>query len=130
MKKHRVLFCRYSVDGHDRGLLTVMNRCRDAGMEVIYIHFHNVEEIVQTALQEDVSVIGLSSSMGEHFPVINELSALMQKENYDIPVIIGGVIPSVDVQSLKDKGAAEVFGPGSSPDDAVRIIVELSKDKA
>jgi len=126
MKKIRILFCRYTVDGHDRGVLTVMNRCRDAGMEVIYIHFHIVDEIIQTAIQEDVNFIGISSSMGEHFPVIKELAESLKKDDLDIPIFFGGVIPSGDVLPLKEMGAKAVFGPGSSPDDVVKLISGLS----
>ena len=126
MKKYRVLFCRYTVDGHDRGVLTVMNRCRDAGMEVIYIHFHAVEEIIKTAVQEDVDVIGITCSMGEHFSIIKELSESLKEDSHNIPVIIGGVIPSIDMQRLKAMGVKEVFGPGSSPDEAIEFISRLS----
>ena len=122
MKKQRILFCRYTVDGHDRGLVTVMNRCRDAGMEVIYIHFHNIKEIIQAAVQEDVHVIAISSSMGEHFSVINELMPQLKKDSYEIPVILGGVIPTVDVGPLLKMDVKGVFGPGSSPDEAIDLI--------
>ena len=127
MKKIRVLFCRYTVDGHDRGLLTTMNRCKDAGMEVIYIHFFDVKEIARAAVQEDANVIGITTSMGQHFFVLEELLALLEKENYKIPVIMGGVIPTVDVPRLIEMGAKGVFGPGSSPADAVKLISELSE---
>ena len=126
MKKIRVLFCRYTVDGHDRGLLTTMSRCKDEGMEVIYIHFFDVQEIVRAAVQEDADVIGVTTSMGQHFFVLEELLSLLKKDNYDIPVILGGVIPTVDMPRLKDMGAKGVFGPGSSPDEAVKCISELS----
>ncbi len=127
MRKPRVLFCRYTVDGHDRGLLTVMTRCRDAGIEVIYIHFHEIQEITRAAMQEDVDVIGITSSMGEHFFVVKELIQLLQDSNYVIPVIIGGVIPTVDISGLMEMGVKGVFGPGSSPDEAVETITGLSK---
>ncbi|MFC1858110.1 cobalamin B12-binding domain-containing protein [Thermodesulfobacteriota bacterium] len=127
MKKIRVLFCRYTVDGHDRGLLTTMSRCKDAGMEVIYIHFFDVKEIARAAVQEDVDVIGITTSMGQHFFILEELLALLKKDDCNIPVIMGGVIPTVDVPRLKETGAKGVFGPGSSPDDAVKLISELSE---
>ena len=126
MKKQRVLFCRYTVDGHDRGLITVMNRCRDAGMEVIYIHFHNVKEIIRAAVQEDAQVIAISSSMGEHFSVTNELMPLLKEDGYNIPVIVGGVIPTVDVEPLLKMDIKGVFGPGSSPDEAIDLISKLA----
>ena len=126
MKKQRVLFCRYTVDGHDRGLITVMNRCRDAGMEVIYIHFHNVKEIIRAAVQEDAQVIAISSSMGEHFSVANELMPLLKEDGYNIPVIVGGVIPTVDVEPLLKMDIKGVFGPGSSPDEAIDLISKLA----
>ena len=127
MKKIRVLFCRYTVDGHDRGLLTIMNRCRDAGMEVIYIHFFDVQEIARAAVQEDADVIGITTSMGQHFFILEELLALLKKDNYNMPVIMGGVIPTADVPRLKEMGAKGVFGPGSYPDEAVKLISELSE---
>ena len=124
-RKPRILFSRYTLDGHDRGLLTVMHRCRNAGMEVIYIHFNDVQEITQTAVQEDVDVIGVTCSMGQHFSVMTELLRLLRENNYGIPVIMGGVIPTVDVLRLLEMGVKGVFGPGSSPEEAVKAISEF-----
>ena len=125
--KPRVLFARFTLDGHDRGVITVISACRDVGMEVIYIHFTNPREIVKAAIEEDVDVIGVTSSLGEHMRVAEKLVAQIEKEGIDIPVIFGGVIPTVDIPRLQGVGVKRTFVPGSSPADAVASIRELSQ---
>ena len=123
-RKIRVLATKPGLDGHDRGIKVIANALMDAGMEVIYTGLRqSPEQIVETAIQEDVDVIALSILSGAHdflFPRIMEL--LKEKGVDDVLVIGGGIIPDEDVPSLKEIGIAEVFGPGTYTDDIVTYI--------
>jgi len=116
MKVIRVLVAKPGLDGHDRGAKVVAHLLRDAGMEVIYTGLHKtVEQIVTTAIQEDVDVIGLSILSGAHEPITKKLMAeLSQQQADDIVVTVGGVIPEPDVAKLKSLGAKAVFPGGTS----------------
>jgi len=122
-KKIRVLIAKPGLDGHDRGAKVVARALRDAGMEVIYTGLRQTpEQIVETAIQEDVDVIGLSILSGAHthlFPKVMELL----KENCikDIIVMGGGVIPKEDIPELKKAGIAEIFTPGTD----TRVVEQL-----
>ncbi|MCD6193558.1 MAG: cobalamin B12-binding domain-containing protein [Candidatus Aminicenantes bacterium] len=128
-RKIRVLIAKPGLDGHDRGAKVICRALRDAGMEVIYTGLRRTpEEIVNTAIQEDVDVIGLSILSGAHnilFPRIMEL--LKEKGAADIPVIAGGIIPDKDLPFLKKIGIKEIFLPGSSTEDIVHWIREHIK---
>jgi methylmalonyl-CoA mutase C-terminal domain/subunit len=123
-KKIRVLTAKPGLDGHDRGIKVIAHALMDAGMEVIYTGLRqSPEQIVETAIQEDVDVIALSILSGAHdflFPRIMEL--LKEKGVDDVLVIGGGIIPDEDIPTLKEIGIAEVFGPGTYTDDIVRYI--------
>lgn len=128
-KKIRVLVAKPGLDGHDRGAKIVARALRDAGMEVIYTGLRQTpEQIVETAIQEDVNVIGLSILSGAHthlFPRIMEL--LKENKVEDIVVIGGGVIPEEDIYELKKIGIAEVFTPGTDTKDIIKFIKEKVK---
>jgi len=123
-RKVRVLATKPGLDGHDRGIKVIANALMDAGMEVIYTGLRqSPEQIVETAIQEDVDVIALSILSGAHdflFPRIMEL--LKEKEVNDVLVIGGGIIPAEDIPSLKEIGIAEIFGPGTYTDDIIKYI--------
>jgi methylmalonyl-CoA mutase C-terminal domain/subunit len=123
-KKIRVLVAKPGLDGHDRGAKVVARALRDAGMEVIYTGLRQTpEQIVETAIQEDVNVIGLSILSGAHthlFPRVVEL--LKERKAQDILVIGGGVIPVDDVPELKKAGISEIFTPGTDTRDIVEFI--------
>ncbi len=123
-RKIRVLAAKPGLDGHDRGIKVIAKALMDAGMEVVYTGLRqSPEQIVQTAIQEDVDVIALSILSGAHdflFPRIMEL--LKEKEVNDVLVIGGGIIPDEDIPSLKEIGIAEIFGPGTYTDDIVKYI--------
>jgi len=123
--KIRVLFARSALDGHDRGIKSVISRCRDGGIEIVYIYFYDPKEVMVAAAQENVDVIGITSSIGQHLYVISELEKDMEEEKVDIPVIIGGVIPATDVPKLMDRGVKKVFGPGSTPEEVVSFIPQI-----
>ena len=115
----RILIAKPGLDGHDRGAKVIARALRDAGFEVIYSGLHQTpSQIAETALQEDVDAVGLSSLSGAHntlFPqVVTELEA---REAGDVVVFGGGVIPDVDIDSLSDAGIAMIFTPGTSLDE-------------
>ena len=117
------------LDGHDRGAKLLARIFMEAGMEVIYTGLRQTPEmIVETALQEDADVIGISSLSGVHnyfFPRVMEL--LRQKDKNDILVVGGGIIPYEDIALLKDSGVAEIFGPGTSTQEIVKFIREHAR---
>ena len=120
-RKIRVLVAKPGLDGHDRGAKVVARSLADAGMEVIYTGIRQTpEQIANTAIQEDVDVVGLSILSGAHdtlFPKVVDL--LRKKGRGDILIIGGGIIPPEDAKNLKARGIAEVFGPGT---DTHRIV--------
>ncbi len=123
-RKIRVIVAKPGLDSHDRGAKIVARAFRDAGMEVIYTGLRQTpEQIVETALQEDVDVIGLSILSGAHmtlFPKIMEL--IKQKNLEDILVFAGGIIPDQDVPTLRKIGIKRVFGPGTPTDELVKFV--------
>ncbi len=123
-RKIRVLATKPGLDGHDRGIKVIASAMMDAGMEVIYTGLRqSPEQIVETAIQEDVDVIALSILSGAHdflFPRIMEL--LKERGVDDVLVIGGGIIPEEDVPGLKKIGIAEIFGPGTYTNDIITYI--------
>lgn len=123
-RRIRVIVAKPGLDSHDRGAKIVARAFRDAGMEVIYTGLRQTpEQIVETALQEDVDVIGLSILSGAHmtlFPKIVEL--IKQKGLENILVFAGGIIPDQDVPALKKMGIKEVFGPGTPTDELIKFV--------
>jgi methylmalonyl-CoA mutase C-terminal domain/subunit len=112
----RILIAKPGLDGHDRGAKVIARALRDAGNEVIYSGLHQTpEQIVATALDEDVAAVGLSSLSGAHlslFPRVVEL--LIQAGGGDILVFGGGIIPPTDAAKLREAGLAAIFGPGTT----------------
>lgn len=112
----RIVLAKTGLDSHDRGIKLLARSLRDSGMEVIYTGlYRSVEEVVQTAIQEDADIVGLSMHTGAHnetFPRLRE--SLDSQGAGDILVIGGGVIPEKDRQALVKSGAAaHIFGPGA-----------------
>jgi methylmalonyl-CoA mutase C-terminal domain/subunit len=127
----RILIAKPGLDGHEVGAKLIARALRDAGMEVIYTGPRQTPEmIVETAIQEDVDIIGLSILSGAH----KELSAriinlLKEKGSGDMPVIMGGIIPSHDIPALKDIGVREIFGPGTDTRRVIEAVRELIKGR-
>ena len=123
-RKIRVLLAKPGLDGHDRGAKVVALALRDAGMEVIYTGLHRtVDDIVASAVQEDVDVIGLSILSGPHLPITKRLMGKLEQNGInDTLVMVGGVIPKKDVDTLKSYGVKGVFPGGSSLGDIVEFI--------
>lgn len=113
--KIRILIGKAGLDGHDRGAKIVARALRDAGYEVIYTGLHQTPEaIVETALQEDVDVIGISILSGAHNYIFPEIIKLLkQRGSDDIIVFGGGIIPKDDAVNLKKQGIKEIFEPGT-----------------
>jgi methylmalonyl-CoA mutase C-terminal domain/subunit len=124
MRKIRVLIAKPGLDGHDRGAKVVARALRDAGMEVVYTGLRqSPEQIVAAAEQEDVDIVGLSILSGAHLPICRRvLELLREKGMLDVRVFLGGIIPAQDLGELKQMGIAEVFLPGASTEDVVRLI--------
>jgi methylmalonyl-CoA mutase C-terminal domain/subunit len=123
----RVLIAKPGLDGHDKGAKTVAVALKNAGMEVIYTgRRQSVDQIISTAIQEGVDLIGLSILSGVHIEITEELMAKMKERGVEgIPVVVGGVIPKKDIPLLKNMGVKEVFPVGSSFDEIVRRIKEI-----
>ncbi len=128
-KKIKILIGKPGLDGHDRGAKVTALALRDAGMEVIYTGLHQtVEQIVRAAVQEAVDVVGLSIMSGAHLPICQKLLKLMKVEGIqEIPVVVGGVIPKQDIAKLSELGVAGVFPGGTSFDQIVDGINEVTK---
>jgi methylmalonyl-CoA mutase C-terminal domain/subunit len=122
----RVLVAKPGLDGHDRGAKIVARALRDAGMEVIYSGLHQTpEQIVATAIQEDVDAIGLSVLSGAHNFLFERLIALLRERGVeDVVVFGGGIIPPEDVARLKALGVKELFTPGTSTRDIIAFVRE------
>jgi len=125
-KKIRVLIGKPGLDGHDRGAKVVARALRDAGMEVVYTGLHrSPEEIVETAIQEDVDAIGLSVLSGAHMTLFPKVVELLRAQGIDdILVFGGGVIPDEDREILLGKGISEIFVPGGGTQKTIKFLKE------
>jgi len=125
-KKIKVLIAKPGLDGHDRGAKIVARALRDAGMEVVYTGLHQTpEQIVATALQEDVDAIGVSILSGSHNYQFNKIMELLRdKKLEEIVVFGGGIIPDEDIPSLKQMGVKGIFTPGTSTETIVNFVKE------
>jgi methylmalonyl-CoA mutase, C-terminal domain len=114
-RKIRVVIAKPGLDGHDRGAKVIARALRDAGMEVIYTGLRQTpEQIVAAALQEDADVIGLSILSGAHMHICPRILELLREQALnDVLVVVGGIIPDVDIAKLSDMGIKGVFVPGT-----------------
>jgi methylmalonyl-CoA mutase C-terminal domain/subunit len=130
-KRIRILVAKPGLDGHDRGAKVVAQALRDAGMEVIYTGLHQTtDQIINTAIQEDVDVIGLSIMSGAHLPICEKLMKQMKKKKIDdIFVVVGGVIPKRDIPQLQKIGIEGIFPGGTPFDESIRWIKEHAKQR-
>jgi len=123
-KKIRVVIAKPGLDGHDRGAKVIARALRDAGMEVIYTGLRQTpEQIAAAALQEDADVVGLSILSGAHNHIAPRLMQLLHEKGLDdVLVVIGGIIPDVDIPKLKEIGVKGIFLPGTPMQDIVEFI--------
>jgi len=125
----RVLIAKLGLDGHDRGAKVIAKALADSGMEVIYTGIRQTpEQVVSTAIQEDVDVIGLSSLAGGHEALFPRVVELLQRKRSNIMVIGGGIIPPEDAKRLKEQGITEVFGPGTDTRGIIDFIKKALED--
>ena len=124
MKKIRVVVAKPGLDGHDRGAKVIARALRDAGMEVIYTGLRQTpEQIVAAALQEDADVVGLSILSGAHNHIAPRLMELLKAKGLDdVLVVVGGIIPDVDIPKLKAIGVKGVFLPGTPMQEIIDFI--------
>ena len=122
-----MVLARLGMDAHWRGSIVVARALRDAGMEIIYLGNQLPETIVQTAIQEDADVVGLSTLSGYHMALAPEVVRVLREKGMDgTTVILGGTIPPNDVPKLKKAGIAEVFGPGTPLKKIIDYLSELN----
>ena len=128
----RVIIAKPGLDGHDRGAKVIARALRDEGMEVIYTGLRQTpEQIVEAALQEDADVIGLSILSGAHNQVCARVMELLREKGLDdVLVVVGGIIPDVDLPGLLAIGIEGVFQPGTRMRDIVRFIREHHRPDA
>jgi methylmalonyl-CoA mutase C-terminal domain/subunit len=124
MRKIRVVIAKPGLDGHDRGAKVIARALRDAGMEVIYMGLRQTpEQIVAAALQEDADVIGLSILSGAHMHICPRVMELLKERNLDdVLVVVGGIIPDVDIPKLQDAGVTGIFLPGTPMQQIIDFI--------
>ncbi len=132
MAKIRVVIAKPGLDGHDRGAKVIARALRDAGMEVIYTGLRQTpEQVVGAALQEDADVIGLSILSGAHMHICPRVMELLkEKELDDVLVVVGGIIPDVDIPKLQAIGIKGIFLPGSPMQEIVDFINANARPRA
>lgn len=130
-RKIKVLLSKLGLDVHNRGVITVAKELRDAGMEVIYLGNSLPKEIISSAIQEAVDIVGVSSLGGAHLTLGSELMELAKKEGIKERVIfiIGGVFPPTDVKRLEEIGFDKVFMPGATGEEIISSIKEIVSER-
>jgi methylmalonyl-CoA mutase C-terminal domain/subunit len=120
----RIMLAKVGLDGHDRGVKVVARTLRDAGMEVIYTGLHQTpEQVVETAIQEDVDVLGISLLSGAHMPIFTRIFSLLEEHpGYRFGLLAGGVMPDEDELALKEMGVWEVLGQDTPPEKVVEVV--------
>jgi methylmalonyl-CoA mutase C-terminal domain/subunit len=132
MRKTRVVIAKPGLDGHDRGAKVIARALRDAGMEVIYTGLRQTpEQIAATALQEDADVIGLSILSGAHMHICPRLMELLREKGLGhVQVLVGGIIPDVDIPKLQAMGVSGIFLPGSPMQSIIDFINQAVAPRA
>ena len=128
----RVLVAKVGLDGHDRGAKVVARALRDAGMEVIYTGLHRrPEDVVTSAIQEDVDVIAVSILSGAHMTGFPRIIELLKEGGADESALLlgGGVMPDEEVEELKQMGVAEILGQDTPPDAVVETVRRLMEER-
>ncbi len=125
-RRQRLLIGKVGLDGHDRGAKIIARALRDAGHEVIYTGLHQTpEQVVETAIQEDVDAVGLSMLSGAHLHLFGRILELLQERGAgDVTVFGGGIIPEEDLKQLKKMGVRKVFRPGTTTEEILRFLDE------
>jgi methylmalonyl-CoA mutase C-terminal domain/subunit len=129
-KPIKILLAKPGIDGHDRGILVLAKAFRDAGMEVIYVGLlPTPEEVVDTAINEDVDVVALSLLNGAHMTVFKKVADLMREKGVrDIAIVGGGTIPDADKPKLEKLGITGNYGPGTPIAEIINHITERAAE--
>lgn len=126
----RIVLAKLGLDGHDIGIRVIASKLRDRGMEVIFLGLFQTEaSVVNTAIQEDADLIGLSFHGNDHMELMPAVVDELKKNSADIPVIIGGIIPDKDAEVLKQLGVKAVFQPWSSLEEVTDIIINIISEE-
>ena len=128
----RCLVAKVGLDGHDRGAHVIARAFRDAGFEVIYSGLHKAPgDIVQAAVQEDVDVLGISILSGAHNTLVPKVVEGLEEYGAleDTLVLVGGVIPDEDKETLRDQGVSAIFGPGTSIEETIEYVRENAPER-
>lgn len=122
----RIVVAKPGLDGHDRGAKVVARALRDAGHEVIYTGLHQTpEQIVETAIQEDADLVGLSVLSGAHMTLFRRIIELLEERDAsDIVVFGGGIVPEEDFAALQELGVAKIFTPGATTGEITGWVAE------
>lgn len=129
--KKRILLAKMGLDCHDTGIVTVAHLLRDAGYEVIYLGLHNfAAKVVKVAMEEDADAIGISFLSGQHMTQMRLLLEQMKRDDLNIPVFCGGVIPPDDAAALQSMGVAAVIPPGTLSAEVAQRVNQVMERKA
>jgi len=131
-RKIRVVIAKPGLDGHDRGAKVIARALRDAGMEVIYTGLRQTtEQIIGAGLQEDADVIGMSILSGAHMHACPKVMQLLKDKGLDdVLVVVGGIIPDVDIPKLQEMGVRGIFLPGSPMQQIIDFIQANARSRA
>lgn len=130
-RRVKVLVAKIGLDGHDRGAKVIARALRDAGFDVVYTGLRQtVDQVVAAAIQEDVDIIGINQHEGSHVYIAKKLIEKLREQGADdIPVVMGGSIPVVDIDVLKSIGVREIFLPGTPIKEIVEKLVKLAEER-
>jgi methylmalonyl-CoA mutase C-terminal domain/subunit len=127
MPKPKVIIAKLGLDGHDRGAKVIARALAEAGFEVVYTGIRQTpSQVVETAIQEDAKLIGISILSGSHLELVGELIKIMKERGLNIPVIVGGIIPPEDREALLKMGVAGVYGPGTPLKEIIEVVKKLT----
>ncbi len=127
----RVLLAKVGLDGHDRGLRVVARILRDAGFEVVFAGLRQTPEMVAVAaIEEDVDVVGVSMHNGAHLTIAPAVIAALAAVGRPVPLVVGGIVPEVDLPAMRELGVAAVLGPGASNEDVAAAVAAAAAGDA
>jgi methylmalonyl-CoA mutase C-terminal domain/subunit len=127
MPKPKVIIAKLGLDGHDRGAKVIARALAEAGFEVVYTGIRQTpSQVIETAIQEDAKLIGISILSGSHLELVGELMRIMREKGVSIPVLVGGIIPPEDRDALLKMGVAGVYGPGTPLREVIDIVKKLT----
>lgn len=126
MPKPKIIIAKLGLDGHDRGAKVIARALAEAGFEVVYTGIRQTpSQVVETAIQEDAKLIGISILSGSHMELVGELMRVMRERGLNIPVLVGGIIPPEDREALIKMGVAGVYGPGTPLSEIIETVKRL-----